>query len=139
MIFWSRTTAGTRPTSSLQWTRSYAKAAKGKPKAKSGSQASAPKIVRVSRTELRKRSVILTATVPGVGEIGEELKVTRGFARNFLFAKGYAKLATDELRQDYAEHLAVRDVSSLIINQLFLRMWPSRDLEGRWTIKTLFS
>lgn len=109
MTFCPRATAVTRPTSSLQWARSYAKAAKGKSKAKSGTQASAPKVLRVSRTELRKRSVILTSTVPGVGEIGEELKVTRGFARNYLFAKGYAKLATDELRQDYAQHLAVRD------------------------------
>lgn len=63
---------------------------------------------------MRKRSVILTDSIPGVGEVGEELRVTRGFARNFLFPNNYAKLATDELRVKYADALAVRANISLI-------------------------
>ena len=91
-----------------QWLRTYAKDAKAKGKGKSASNKPVVKKVRVSRTELRKRSVILTHSVAGVGEVGEELKVTRGFARNFLFARNVAKLATPELRVQYAPQLAVR-------------------------------
>lgn len=91
--------------------RGYAKdAAQGKAKGKASKAApkAKPKVIKVSRTEARKWPVILTDTVPGVGEKGEELRVARGFARNFLFPRSVAKLATDELRIEYAPFLAVR-------------------------------
>jgi len=52
-------------------------------------------------------SIIITRTVPGVGEEGEEMKVKRGYARNFLFPKDYAVYSTPETRQKYAEAAAV--------------------------------
>ena len=106
--FHSSVTAPSQSTLNNQWIRTYAKDAKSKGKSKASSDKPVVKKLRISRTELRKRSVILTETVPGVGEVGEELKVARGFARNFLFAKNVAKLATPELRIHYAPQLAVR-------------------------------
>ena len=95
--------------SRLQVQRNYAKDAKAKGKGKAGATKAAPKVIKVSRAEARKRSVILTQTVPGTGEKGEELKVTRGFARNFLFARNLAKLTTEELRAKYAPFAAAID------------------------------
>jgi large subunit ribosomal protein L9 len=52
--------------------------------------------------------VIITKTIAGVGEEGEEMKVKRGYARNFLFPKDYAVYSTPETREKYAEAAAVR-------------------------------
>lgn len=104
----SRSTTTTQTSKPVTWTREYAKAAKGKPKAKGGSDKPVVKKIRVSKADLRKRSVILTHAIPDIGEVGEELKVTRGFARNYLFPNHYAKLATEALRTQYAEQTAVR-------------------------------
>lgn len=46
-------------------------------------------------------------SVQGVGEEGEELKVKRGYARNFLFPKDYAVYSTPETREHYSEAAAV--------------------------------
>jgi hypothetical protein len=66
----------------------------------------------------------LTQTVPGTGEKGEELKVTRGFARNYLFANNFAKLATDELRAKYAPFAAVRNSPSWMEHTV-VHLFPS--------------
>lgn len=115
-----RTTTATQTSSQTQWTRQYAKAAKGKPKGKGASDKPVVKKLRLSRADARKRSVILTQTIPGVGEIGEELKVTRGFARNYLFPNHFAKLSSDELRAHYADNLAVRPHACLQLPTLLI-------------------
>ncbi|EFA82618.1 hypothetical protein PPL_04310 [Heterostelium album PN500] len=48
--------------------------------------------------------IILTQNVEGVGQIGEEMAVTKGYARNFFFMKGYAVPATHESRKKYEEY-----------------------------------
>lgn len=50
-----------------------------------------------------KLRVILTTSVPTLGEAGEELEVSRGFARNFLFPRDYAVYATPETREEFKE------------------------------------
>ncbi|KAM9978906.1 hypothetical protein ACTFIY_012649 [Dictyostelium cf. discoideum] len=48
-------------------------------------------------------SVILTEDVPKVGQKGEELEVSKGYARNFFFMKGLAVHANHENRKLYEE------------------------------------
>jgi large subunit ribosomal protein L9 len=47
--------------------------------------------------------VILTKNVQGIGRIGETTEVADGYARNFLFARGLAAPATDQLVRQAAE------------------------------------
>ena len=40
--------------------------------------------------------IILTENVEALGQIGDIVSVKKGYARNYLFPKGYAQLATDK-------------------------------------------
>ena len=40
--------------------------------------------------------IILTENVEALGQIGDIVSVKKGYARNYLFPKGYAQLATDQ-------------------------------------------
>lgn len=51
--------------------------------------------------------VTVVKTVQGVGEVGEELRVKRGYARNYLFPKDIAVYSTPETREHYAEAASV--------------------------------
>lgn len=60
--------------------------------------------IRSYSTKLsKKKAVILTQTIDGIGEKGEELIVKNGYARNYLFPKNYAVLSTKETREEYKE------------------------------------
>ncbi|EGC32962.1 hypothetical protein DICPUDRAFT_98718 [Dictyostelium purpureum] len=65
-------------------------------------------------TEKKKVSVILSEDIPKVGQKGEELEVSKGFARNFFFMKGLAVHATHENRKLYEEFSKKIDYSSRI-------------------------
>ncbi|GAM28127.1 hypothetical protein SAMD00019534_113030, partial [Acytostelium subglobosum LB1] len=56
--------------------------------------------------------IILTQEVAGVGQTGEELTVSKGYARNFFFLKGLAVQATHETRKQYEEYTKNIDYSS---------------------------
>lgn len=60
------------------------------------------KSISVPKKEYKKLAVILTQNVPQVGEKGEEIRVLKGFSRNYLFPKKYAVIATKETRDEYA-------------------------------------
>ncbi|MBI4359589.1 MAG: 50S ribosomal protein L9 [Candidatus Jacksonbacteria bacterium] len=47
--------------------------------------------------------VILTQNVPGLGEKGDIVDVSRGHARNFLIAKGHARKASDKDEKNASE------------------------------------
>ena len=49
--------------------------------------------------------VILMQTVDNLGEIGQTVKVARGFARNYLIPQGKAVLATDAHRKLVEQHM----------------------------------
>ena len=40
--------------------------------------------------------IILTENIEALGQIGDIVSVKKGYARNYLFPKGYAQLATDK-------------------------------------------
>ena len=50
--------------------------------------------------------VILMEKMPGLGELGEEVRVKPGFARNFLIPKGKAVVATAENRAGFESRRA---------------------------------
>ena len=43
--------------------------------------------------------VILLETIQNLGELGEEVKVKGGYARNFLVPQGKAVFATDDAKE----------------------------------------
>ena len=49
--------------------------------------------------------VILMQSVDSLGEMGETVSVTRGYARNYLIPKGLAVLATDGHRKLVEQHM----------------------------------
>lgn len=51
----------------------------------------------------KKRTIIMTQTVDGIGEKGEEISVAAGFARNYLFPNNYAVLSSPETKSQYKE------------------------------------
>jgi ribosomal protein L9 len=67
------------------------------------------------KTQKKKKKVgiILTETIPKIGEKGEHLQVARGFARNYLLAKRLAVYDTPENSKLYEEWTKV--------NEIFLR------------------
>eukprot|EP01133_Synstelium_polycarpum_P018806 gene18806-22501_t len=56
--------------------------------------------------------IILTQDIKGVGQIGEEMEVAKGYARNFFFMKGYAVHATHEARKKYEQFATNIDYES---------------------------
>src|ERR1035437_9520767 len=52
--------------------------------------------------------VILKESLKNLGEIDEVVKVKAGYARNFLFPRGYAILATDSSKKMLAETVKQR-------------------------------
>ncbi|KAK5581381.1 hypothetical protein RB653_001413 [Dictyostelium firmibasis] len=77
-------------------------------------------------TALKKKStvqIILTEEIPNVGQKGEELEVSKGYARNFFFMKGVAVHANHENRKlfeddskkiDYSKRKEVKQSSKAI-------------------------
>eukprot|EP01132_Coremiostelium_polycephalum_P006069 gene6069-7559_t len=51
----------------------------------------------------KKIPIILTQDIPKVGQKGEEMEVSKGYARNFFFMRGFAVRATHETRKQYEE------------------------------------
>lgn len=49
----------------------------------------------------RKISVILMDRVAQLGELGDEVRVAPGYARNFLFPKSLAVVSTPEVRKEF--------------------------------------
>eukprot|EP01126_Amoeba_proteus_P008628 TRINITY_DN1323_c0_g1_i3.p1 TRINITY_DN1323_c0_g1~~TRINITY_DN1323_c0_g1_i3.p1 ORF type:complete len:167 (-),score=33.59 TRINITY_DN1323_c0_g1_i3:190-690(-) len=50
-----------------------------------------------------KMAVMFIRDVPGVAEEGEEKKVAKGYARNYLFPRDLAVYATPAIREKYAQ------------------------------------
>jgi len=84
----------------------------------------------IQKKQKPRVSVILTQNLLPTGEKGEELSVAKGFARNYLFARGLAVHATEETRAQYVEDEKVRAHNF----QISWAVWPS--FERPWL--TLF-
>jgi len=50
--------------------------------------------------------VILTHTIPKIGDKGEEIKILKGFARNYLYPQALAVPATDKSRKEFEKDRA---------------------------------
>ncbi len=75
------------------------------------------------RKEKKKIAVVLTDDVKGLGVKGEDMPVSKGYARNFLFPKKLAVYKTEENLKLYEADRAVLLLSlpSLFSFPLFLR------------------
>ncbi|EGG18859.1 hypothetical protein DFA_02598 [Cavenderia fasciculata] len=56
-----------------------------------------------AQKENKKVAIILTKSVPGIGQIGQEMSVAKGYARNYFFMKGLAVFATHESRKQFEQ------------------------------------
>jgi hypothetical protein len=94
--YYAKASTQKQKTSQTQQSKKATPTLTSKPKPK-------PKPKKVAKRQKKKLKVILTETIPRIGEKGEHIEVSKGFARNYLFPKRLAVYDTPENTKLYEE------------------------------------
>ncbi len=76
--------------------------------------------------------VLLLATVKGIGKKNDIKEVNEGYARNFLFPKGLAKVATDQVIQSLNIQKSTKETQHAVQKNLLLK--NLKELEGKTVV-----
>jgi large subunit ribosomal protein L9 len=76
--------------------------------------------------------VLLLNTVKGIGKKNDIKEVNEGYARNFLFPKGLAKVATDQVIQTLNIQKSTKETQHAVQKNLLLK--NLKELEGKTVV-----
>lgn len=76
--------------------------------------------------------VLLLTTVKGIGKKNDIKEVNEGYARNFLFPKGLAKVATDQVIQSLNIQKSTKETQHAVQKNLLLK--NLKELEGKTVV-----
>lgn len=76
--------------------------------------------------------VLLLNTIKGIGKKNDIKEVNEGYARNFLFPKGLAKVATDQVIQSLNIQKSTKETQHAVQKNLLLK--NLKELEGKTVV-----